>query len=272
MRWHTFFVALSLLTRIPVPEHILAKAYEKNISSSVLFYPVVGGLIGAFLCLFSIILPDTFPDFLTSSLILILWVGLTGALHLDGVADSADAYFVSHKSPEKTLEVFRDPHVGAMSVICVCLLLIVKCALIAAVILGTSSVSVPEVTSSSSHQIPSDIGLLSVLFFCPVISRFLAVLYMQYTAYARNDGIAAGLHLREFRLAVALMGIGLCVLGLLLFSFVIVFWVVLAAIGLLLGWRRLWLNNIGGYTGDCVGALIELFEVLFLFVLAWLVL
>ena len=258
MRWYTFFVALSLLTRIPVPDYILAKAYEKNISSSVLFYPVVGGLIGALLCFFLVLLPASFPAFLTSSLILILWVVLTGALHLDGVADSADAYFVSHKSPEKTLEVFRDSHVGAMSVICVCLLLIIKFALIAALI--------------PFNQASSNISILSILFFSPALSRFVAVLYMQYTAYARNDGMAAGLHLREFRLAIGLIGIFLCFLGVLLFSFVVVFWVVLTVAGLWWGWRRLWLNKIGGYTGDCVGALIEFIEVLFLFVLACLLL
>lgn len=266
MRWYTFFVALSLLTRIPVPDTILAKAYEKNISSSVMFYPVVGGLIGALLCLFSILLPATFPAFLTSSLMLVVWVGITGALHLDGVADSADAYFVSHQSPEKTLDVFRDPHVGAMSVICICLLLILKCALIAALISALNS------TLASSNQITSNVSLLSILFFCPIVSRFLAVLYMQYTAYARNDGMAAGLHLREFRFAIGVMGIALCLLGILLFSFVIVFLIILVAAVFLWGWRRLWLNRIGGYTGDCVGALIEFFEVIFLLILAWLLL
>lgn len=270
IRWYTFFVALSLLTRIPVPGNILTKAYENNISSSVLFYPVVGGFIGALLCLFTIILPTTFPSFLTSSLLLVLWVGLTGALHLDGVADSTDAYFLSHKSPEKTLAVFRDPHVGAMSVICVCLLLMVKCALIAALISG--SVSEEALVLMPSNQVSSNTSILPILFFCPIISRFLAVLYMQYTAYARNDGMAAGLHLRELRFAVGLIGVVLCLLGVLLFSFVVVFWSVLVVVGFLWGWRKLWLNKIGGYTGDCVGALIEYVEVFFLLVLAWLLL
>jgi len=93
-----FFLALSLLTRIPIPASVFSHGItEKEQSRSVLYYPVIGLVIGAILTLLIWLLRNDLTLQLKASLLLVSWVVLTGALHLDGLADSVDAAYASHK-------------------------------------------------------------------------------------------------------------------------------------------------------------------------------
>ena len=84
-----FWLALQFLTRLPAPRMTEHTAEDRG--RSVLYYPVVGLLIGAVLTAFLFLLADVNPG-LRAALLLLVWVLLTGALHLDGLADSADAW------------------------------------------------------------------------------------------------------------------------------------------------------------------------------------
>jgi len=158
------------------------------------------------------------------------WVALTGALHLDGLADSVDAACAAHgqlnaKQKEKILEVFKDPHVGAMAVVVLVFVLLLKIAMVA-------------------QLLPS---LLLALVLSMTLARTLVIALFLTTPYLRKAG-----------------------LPLLFLPFLHWFMLILALLLLFFIWRRFWMKKIGGFVGDCAGALIELAELVVLLVLCFL--
>jgi adenosylcobinamide-GDP ribazoletransferase len=91
------------------------------------WYPFVGLVIGAITWLVWDVANRVFPPLVGSILTLIVWVLLTGGLHLDGLADCCDGLFMS-AAPERRLQVMKDPHVGAFGVIGLILVLLLKAA------------------------------------------------------------------------------------------------------------------------------------------------
>lgn len=231
----SFFIALGLLTRIPVPKyfHINDKDNEKLVGYSVLFYPLIGLLIGGMLLgLFSLL---SFADnFLAAGLVLSLWVLITGALHLDGLADSADAWLGGYGDKARTLEIMKDPRSGPAAVVILILLLLLK---------------------FSSLIIVS----WQVLLIAPVIARTSAMLLLATTPYVRAGGMgeAAANNLPKsgvWFVSLLVVGLSIYLLGQLSFALVIIF-----VIGYLC--RSMMIKRIGGTTGDTTGALIEVIEV-----------
>src|SRR5947209_1094372 len=106
-----FFTALQFLTRIPVPRG------EYRLEDSVVWLPVVGLLLGGILAgvdwALSLIGMD---QLVVSTVVVVLLLVLSGALHADGLMDTCDAVF-GHASPERRLEIMRDPRVGAFGVV-----------------------------------------------------------------------------------------------------------------------------------------------------------
>lgn len=115
-----FYSALSFLTIIRPPRQA-----EWENSSKVMHFPIVGLLIGILLLIIDHALSLIAYGEIRAALDLIFLAVITGGLHLDGLADSADGLF-SHKSKERILEIMKDPHVGAMGVITVALCLLLK--------------------------------------------------------------------------------------------------------------------------------------------------
>lgn len=242
-----FFVALSLLTRVRIPRAFLPIEWSRDLQSqSLIFYPAVGLLIGFALVLISYILPTNLNTSVSTILLLIFWVGITGALHLDGLADCIDAYFASHKDALITLKVLRDPHVGAMSVIGINVFLLFKFCLVYSLLVIEN-------------------GSLSLLV-APVLARLIAVFYMAYTPYVRQDGIASDIDAGRYLNMTFAVAFIMAMLIFLFSSFGFVFFLFLALFCYAYFWRSYWLTKIQGYTGDCVGALIEQSETVVLFV------
>jgi len=123
--WRAFLVAGRFLTRLPFPDPGLPSAAEP--ARGALFYPLVGLLIGALLAGSAALLEQA-PPLAAAALLLILWVWLTGGLHLDGLADCADAWVGGLGSRERTFAILKDPHTGAMGVITLVLALLAKLA------------------------------------------------------------------------------------------------------------------------------------------------
>ena len=104
-----FALAFSMLSIIPF---FKVHDFFKGINGySAMFYPLVGFLLGALLFAIHYILTPFFPPLHLGVIIFVLWVLITGALHLDGFSDSVDGLFVSK---ERALEVMKDAHVGGM--------------------------------------------------------------------------------------------------------------------------------------------------------------
>ena len=116
-----FALAFSMLSIIPF---FKVHHFFKGINGfSVMFYPLVGFIIGITLWGFYTLLTPFMPQTHLLVLMFGLWVLLSGALHLDGFADTVDGFFVPK---QKALEVMKDSHVGGMGMIFSVLFLIVK--------------------------------------------------------------------------------------------------------------------------------------------------
>ena len=233
-----FWLALQFLTRLPTPQ--LVEVSPTAVGRSLLFYPLVGLIIGAVMLSLSMFITNLSP-MLLAAMVLSLWLFLSGALHIDGVADMADAWVGGQGNRERTLAIMKDPYCGPMGVSAVVGLLLLKfTALIE--LLDTAPL---------------------LLLLAPVMGRSVAVLLMLTTPYCRDAGLASDMvrHLPRTAawviLAVVagitllwLKGMALLLLGISLFIFLI--------------YRRALMQRLQGFTGDAVGALIEIIEVVVL--------
>src|SRR5690606_1423376 len=119
------------LTRLPSPE--VADFHASDLSRSAVWFPAVGALIGLFL-LFVQSIAGMLGPAVGALAVLIAWVWITGALHIDGLADVADAMGAAHRDPERFLSVLRDPHIGTFGVIAVLIVLLTKLILLSELI------------------------------------------------------------------------------------------------------------------------------------------
>lgn len=119
---------MQFLTRLPVPG--VEDFSPLDLARSTSWFPFVGLIVGAIVALVAFAL-DHRSAALAGILGVLAWVWLTGALHLDGLADLTDALGASHRDPERFLTVLRDPHVGTFGVVSVVLVLLLKTAALA---------------------------------------------------------------------------------------------------------------------------------------------
>ncbi|WP_046225505.1 adenosylcobinamide-GDP ribazoletransferase [Paenibacillus dauci] len=127
--------AFQFLSRIPV--RLELDFGNELLRRSVKYFPLVGLVIGICTAAGALLFQWLLPTAPAAVLTLCLWIGLTGALHLDGWMDSADG-LLSHRSRERMLEIMKDSRVGAMGVIACILLLALKGSLLYA-LMATSS-------------------------------------------------------------------------------------------------------------------------------------
>lgn len=227
-------IALQFLTRLPVTLKQMPSA-EQN-GRSVLWYPLVGMLIGIVLWLAHYLLDDV-PAVLQAALLLSLWVAMSGGLHLDGLADSADAWAGGFGDKQRTLEIMKDPRSGPIAVVALLLLLLLKFAALM-VLLGAASTS--------------------ALLLAPLLARSALPLLFLTTPYVRKGGLGQALssHLPRQHLPwllAAVAGVSLV--------FIPAAWLALITAGLVFVLcRQLMLKRLGGTTGDTAGALLEIVE------------
>lgn len=230
----SFWLALQFLTRLPTPQ--LAELEPQTVGRSLLFYPLVGLIIGALLWALSQLVAGL-PPTLSAALLLLLWLLLSGALHIDGLADMADAWVGGHGDRERTLTIMKDPYCGPMGVSAVVVVLLLKYAALLELV---------------AHD-----ALLLVV--APVVGRSLALLLMLTTPYCRSQGLASDMvrHLprRAAWLQLLLLAALLpCVLqwrGA---------WLLLALLLTFALYRGALMKRLQGFTGDAAGALIEIIE------------
>jgi adenosylcobinamide-GDP ribazoletransferase len=122
--------ALQFLTRLPMPRIAIDDA---AFVGSMRWFPLVGIVIGAIVAgtAWAGAQLDPWAGALTG---LVAWVLVTGALHLDGLSDLADAMGAAHKGRERLLAVLADPHIGSFGAVAIGLQLIAKLVLIHALV------------------------------------------------------------------------------------------------------------------------------------------
>ncbi len=231
-----FALALQLLTRLPVPG-VSAPPQPQQMGLAVPFFPVVGFIIGAILASLHTALWLVDPGVL-AGLILTVWVLLTGGLHLDGLADTADAWIGGQGDRERTLRIMKDPRSGPIAIVVIVLVLLNKFAALQVLLAG-------------------DADILLVLI--PVLGRTCMVMLLMTAPYVRPEGLGA-----SYARYLPWIGCGLVVAVVSVVTLVLLDWqggILLGVLGIgFVGLRYGLLDRLGGITGDTLGAACELTE------------
>jgi adenosylcobinamide-GDP ribazoletransferase len=233
--FYPLLLAIQFLSQIPVR---LKQPYgEREVGASLLYYPLVGLLLGALLVGLHVLLSGV-PVLLHAALLLAAWVVMTGALHLDGLADSVDAWLGGIGNRERTLAIMKDPYAGPAAVVAVVLVLLLKFSALVAVV---------------------QCGNRWALLWPLLLARSAMPLLFLTTPYVRPGGLGSALAQHAPRGAVIAMllatllsvlaGLGMRGAGLVL-GCLAVFWAL----------RRMMMSRLGGTTGDTAGALLEVTE------------
>ncbi|MFT3732026.1 MAG: adenosylcobinamide-GDP ribazoletransferase [Hyphomicrobium sp.] len=240
-----FLIALQFLTRIritaidPFPDDWLPRSSK--------YMPLVGALIGAVVGLLVIASFLFFPAPVPVVIGLAASLLLTGALHEDGLADTLDA-FGGGGSRERCLEIMKDSRIGIYGALALIVVLALKAASLAAI---------------------DPISIARVLIAAYAGGRFAAVAAMTALPYAGGDNVKVSrapalMTAKELGLALAFAVLaGFFALGMLVFVVATIAAVLAAAVIALIARKK-----IGGYTGDVLGAVEQIYEVTFIAVAA----
>ena len=191
--WCAFWYALSFLTRIPTVNFSVAyRVYKRPISQiSLYFYPLIGIIIGSVLWLvyavatwhgsapvsvehISVGLQSN--HLVVAALLLAAWCLITGGLHLDGLADSGDAWVGGYGDRQRTLDIMKDPTVGPMGLMLVVIVLLLKFSALVMLV----------------DQLDG-LLLLGALLGIPMLARFSIIPLFYFTPYVREDGLGSDL-------------------------------------------------------------------------------
>ena len=232
-------LAIQFLTRLPTPQ--VKDFRDDDLSRAAVYYPLVGALIGVLLAL-SLYALECRP-WLAGVLALLLWVWVTGALHLDGLGDVADAFGAAHRDPQRFLDVLKDPHMGVFGVVTLVMQLLLKFVLLA------------ELAAS-----PLWFGIVLV----PAWARWGTLWWSRLLPSLHGAGMA-----ERFSWQLSLRSMWLWAV---LLAAVTLFtaWPLLLALGLVPLIAAYWRRRLGGISGDCLGASVEVSESLLLLALVLL--
>lgn len=236
-------VAIAFLTRLPVPGAPALDAAE--VGRAAMFFPAVGALLGGLLAVAARILSPRLTPTLAAALLVALLALLTGALHLDGLADTADG-FGGGRTAEDVLRIMRDHAVGAFGATALVITLGVKVAAIAALVDGANA--------------------STWLLLAPALARWTPVALGYFLPYARPEGgLGTSVTGRENGNLISFVGATVLALGLAVAAARAVGLIAFAAVAAYAAAHGLACRQrIGGVTGDTLGAAIEISETLVL--------
>ncbi len=233
-----FLAALRFLTVLPLPGERGTEAGD--LAGALIFFPVVGVLIGLVMALAGWFLWGVLPALPAAAIMVLLLLAVSGGFHLDGLADSADGLF-SARPREDMLAIMRDSRIGSMGVAAIVMNLLLKTAALA---------SLPQTQAAAA------------LFLMPIAGRCLMIFMMALLPYVRGEEGRAALFYRQagedrkivFLTAVLLYsgcwyaggGAGLAAGA--------------AALVVMLLFAALCRARLGGASGDTLGATCELAE------------
>lgn len=222
-------LAAVFLTRLPLPDCGLLP--PGTLARAMRFFPVVGALVGGGAGLVFWAAHAVLPPLVAALVAVLAGVLLTGALHEDGLADTADG-LGARGGREKRLEVMRDSRSGAYGVLALVFSVALRAAALAAA--------------------PSAVAGLGALVAAAAWSRALIPVAMQVMPPARADGLGAGAGVPDATIAATAAGLGvvLALAGLGLAAPV----AVLAALAVAWGVVAVARRALGGFTGDVLGA------------------
>jgi adenosylcobinamide-GDP ribazoletransferase len=239
-----FFIALQFFTRLPIPRWVGFEADWLHHASR--YFPAVGIVVAAVTAAVYALASRALPPAAAVLLSTIAGIYLTGAFHEDGFADTCDG-IGGGATRERVLEIMTDSRIGAYGAIGIGLLLALKCVTL----------------SSLSSQ-----AVVAALLVAHPLSRLASTALIWRLDYAKSEGKAKPLAQRmspsEFVIAMATAALPPAVLlyaGWLSWQALTAGVVASAAAAIWLA--RKFIRRIGGYTGDCLGAVQQVTEVAF---------
>ncbi|MCM8781986.1 MAG: adenosylcobinamide-GDP ribazoletransferase [Candidatus Omnitrophica bacterium] len=242
----TFFIALGFLTKIPIPKKL--QINDKSLAKSTIFFPLIGFFLGLILVFVNAILTFLLPDRLINLILILLLILLTGALHLDGFADTVDGFCAKTKNRKEILDIMKDSRIGAMGVIGLIILILFK--------------------YEGLNGIPMALKNSSLILMC-TISRWVQVIISYFSKHAKDDGLGktfvGNVGKTELYLATIL---AIAISFLFYFSKAIILLILIS----IFTWASVKYvhRKIGVVTGDTIGAISELAEVITLFSISML--
>lgn len=233
MRPRGLILAFQFLTRLPMPA--IERVEARDLARASLYFPLVGIVIGSILAGLMWASLARGP-WLAAAAVLIGWVWVTGALHLDGLGDLADALGAAHRKPERFFEVLKDPHAGNFAVVAIGLQLVAKLVLVA------------HLPTAGAHW---------SLVLIPAWARW-GTLVWSAALPPLKPGLGQDFSSGISKVCIALWASVLSVASFVLAPALLAALLLVPAIALYWRWR------LGGVTGDCLGASVEVAETILL--------
>lgn len=255
--FHALVLAFQFLTRIPVYKVFpiaSSVAPPRVAGKALLYYPVVGVVIGACITFLPFLIVEyglLINTQLQAALVLVVWVWITGGLHLDGLGDSADAWLGGFGDKQRTLDIMKDPTCGPSAVVVLVLTLLLKWIALNLLI-------------QQAYEVPL---LWLMLVLVPMVARLQVMMLVIQTPYVRSQGLGEQLKNQAQKIWVWCWFVA--TLSFMLYQHLELTIAVIVVVGLAyFKMRSLMVQRIDGWTGDTAGASIEMVELAMLLVLA----
>ena len=234
-------ISILVCTRLPVPRSAPVESCDVARASWAL--PVAGVVVGGAGALaYAIALAIHLPAMLAAALALLATLLVTGCLHEDGLADTADG-FGGGQDRARKLEIMRDSRLGTYG----------ACALMMSLLLRWTALA----------AMAGPVAVPSSLIAAHVSARAALPVFMHFVPAARPDGLSADAGRPALQSSVVAVLLGVLTLVIALGPAATAIGLVLAACaGLLMAWLSV--RQIGGQTGDVLGALEQIIEIVIL--------
>lgn len=241
-------MAISFYTRIPIP----FREYNKSLSfqQSTRYLPVVGWITGACLALIIIAAESLFSSWVAVVLGITAAIALTGAFHEDGLADAFDG-FGGGWTRDKILDIMKDSRVGVYGMLA---------------LITTTLLKVMVIHDILNHL--RAVPFILLLIATHTFSRYMAVVVLQTTPYVQRQEqskvkiVTGGITQKAFIVASV---ISLLPIVIVMNTVAWYYGLIILPAGILTFYLRYYFRKwIGGYTGDCLGAVQQLNEIVLL--------
>ena len=229
-------VALALLSRLPLPDHDGVRQAE-----AAWAYPLVGLLVGGLAALVGLVAYGLgLPSTLCALLALATLVVTTGAMHEDGLADTADGFWGGWNR-EARLEIMRDSRIGTYGVIALCLSLAARWSALALLFEMGAGAACAALLASAT------------------LSRSAMPVLMTALPHARTDGLSH--RVGTVSPAAAAIAVGIAGIAAVLLLGAALFWCLIWGGLAVFGLALLAKHKIGGQTGDVLGSAQQIAEI-----------
>ena len=159
-----FISILQFMTRIPIN---IDTGFDEEFHKTITYFPLVGLVLGVLIYIIGLVSGIFFDSFITSIIVTLALVILTGGLHIDGLGDTFDAIY-SYRDKERMLEIMKDSRLGTNSLLAIMFLILLKIGFIYSIINN---------------------NLLWTVIFMPVVARLGVIVMMYKTVTPRENGM-----------------------------------------------------------------------------------